>query len=60
MMAYTYGTRDEVLRDLMVKRSILKSYKVIHIDNFKSRWFILTSNSLKYCEGTLEVRQTGR
>lgn len=55
-MAYSYGSKDEILCSLMVKRSILKSSRVIHIDNFKSRWFVLTSKYLKYCDGTLEVR----
>lgn len=55
MAAYAYGNREEILCDLMVKRSIVKSYKVLHVDNFKSRWFVLTADYLKYCEGTLEV-----
>ena len=41
-------------KDFMVKRSMMKG-RIIKNENYKSRWFILTKNYLRYCDGTLQV-----
>jgi len=43
-----------IKRDFMVKRSMMKG-RIIKTENYKSRWFVLTMNYLRYCDGTLEV-----
>jgi len=43
----------EVKRDFMVKRSLMKG--ILKSENYKSRWFVLTINYLRYCDGTLQV-----
>ena len=44
---------DHILREIMQKRAIMKSR--FTIENYKSRWFILTSQHLTYHEGSPEV-----
>jgi len=39
--------------DFMVKRSQMKG--IFKAENYRSRWFVLTSNVLRYHEGALEV-----
>ena len=43
-----------IKKDFMVKRSLMTSW-LIKKENYKSRWFLLTPQSLYYCDGTLEA-----
>jgi len=46
---------ENVLKmDFMVKRSQMKGRLLVH-ENYKSRWFKLTTECMYYCDGKLEV-----
>ena len=45
---------DALLCDFMVKRSQNKSRLTVSI-NYKSRWFVLCPDVLRYCDGSLHV-----
>ena len=46
-------TDNVLMKDIMMKRAIMKSR--FTIENYKSRWFILTADYLTYHDGTIEV-----
>ena len=53
-MAAPFVSADDILKvDFMTKRSQMKSrWKT---ENYKGRWFVLTSKVLSYHEGSFEV-----
>ena len=44
---------EQIKTDFMVKRSQMKG--IFKSENYRSRWFVLTSKVLRYHEGALEV-----
>lgn len=49
---------EEILKDFMLKRAMSRS-ALFTSENYKDRWFILTSESLSYYTGTLAVSMAG-
>lgn len=45
-----------IKKDFMVKRSLMKGR--IKTESYKGRWFVLSMNFLRYCDGTIEVGPT--
>jgi len=46
-----------IKKDFMVKRSLMKG-RIIKTESYKGRWFILSINYLRYCDGSIEVGPT--
>ena len=53
----TKSDSAELKRDYMMKRSQSKS-TFLTIENYKSRWFVLDNENLKYYDGNLQVTKS--